>query len=203
MAGNLAAYRTLIKAWLATTTDPATWTDAIIDEGLRHALMEFSAAAPPAEATVTVGTAGRAQDLAALTDLDEIAAIGWPWNDGDQVFIPCRWRRVGATGVIVESGIPAAGDKMRVRCWRRCAVQGLDGATATTVPDAREHLVVVGAAGHTLLLRVRQVAEHPAVPAAAAAVLQAVAAAWLAQYRAGLARMVVGSGVIAWGDVGL
>ena len=64
MGSNLAGYRTTIRNCLAASTDVATWTDAMLDEGLRHALLEFTVAAPPVESTVTVTTAGRIQDLA-------------------------------------------------------------------------------------------------------------------------------------------
>ena len=105
--------------------------------------------------------------------------------------------------MVFLNGEPAAGDLIHLRHYRRYAVEGLDGAASTTVPASAEHLLVVGAAAHALLVRARQLSENPAVPEGAGGALLKLAGIRLQEFRAGLERIAYGDTRLVWGDVGL
>jgi hypothetical protein len=201
MALTLADYREQMRGVLATALDASTWTDALLDAGLRSALLYLAERLPPVEVTLTC-VAGRTQPLTALPDLLTLAAVGWPWDDAEGVWRGVRWRWVGSAAIHIESGVPVAGDGLRLRYWRRLTVSGLDGATATTLPDRHADLVATGAAGYALLGRVRQMGENPAVPKAAAATYVQVAGALIAQFSDGCRLLDGTASTPAWPQIG-
>jgi len=59
---------------------------------------------------------------------------------------------------------PESGDAVRVWYQRLCALNGLDGAWATTIPDEAETLIIQGAVGYVAEERIM---EKPATASAA------------------------------------
>ncbi|MBK8799354.1 MAG: hypothetical protein IPM07_25000 [Anaerolineales bacterium] len=202
MALTLADYRERVRSVLATALDASTWTDALIDAGLRSALLYLAERLPPVEATLACA-AGRTQPLTTLPDLLTIAAIGWPWQANEEIFHAARWRWASNAAIHIESGVPAAGDLLRLRYWRRLAVSGLEGATATTLPDRHADLVATGAAGYALLGRVRQVGENPAVPKDAARTYVQVAGDLIARFSDGCRLLDGTASTPAWTQIGV
>jgi len=202
MALTLADYRERVRSVLATALDASTWTDALIDAGLRSALLYLAERLPPVEATLACA-AGRTQPLTTLPDLLTIAAIGWPWQANEEIFHAARWRWASNAAIHIESGVPAAGDLLRLRYWRRLAVSGLEGATATTLPDRHADLVATGAAGYALLGRVRQVGENPAVPKDAARTYVQVAGDLIARFSDGCRLLDGTTSTPAWTQIGV
>jgi hypothetical protein len=160
---TITEYATQVRAVLQSGVDYTLWYGALPDAGLRQALLYLSEHLPPVEATL-VCAAGREQDVSAVAGLLSVAAVGWPWDDDAGVFRPVRWRWVDGGRVHIESGVPAAGDGLRLRYWQALTIAGLDGAASTTVPDAWFNTLAIGAAAYTVLTRLRQTAEHPATP---------------------------------------
>ena len=207
MPFTLTDARADLDALLATAVDAATWTSALKDEALRAALSAFSLLGPVYESTVTLAAGGAEQALAALIPgLLTVEALAWPWADGLPLDAQAvAWRPAGAPGsvLIAGGGVPAAGDAARVRY--RCAhtLNGLDGAAATTVPDAYRLTLAAGAAEAACGLRLRQIGENPAIPAAAAAALEAARARYARAFAEMLALLVARSPRPSWPGIGL
>jgi len=195
-------YRTTMRSVLAATIDAGTWTDALLDTGLRLALHYLGEHGPPAETTL-VCTEGREQDMSGVAGLLGVAAVGWPWDDTEAIFRHARWRWAAPGMIHLESGVPAEGDHLRLRYWPALTISGLGGATATTVPDALLTPVATGAAGYALLQRLRQVGEHPAPPKATGALYTQIAGEWVSVLAAAAHRWANAVPGPAWGAIGL
>ena len=166
MPFTLVALRAEVLTALAALDDNATWDDALLDEALRRSLRALDAYGPVYEATHTVSVAGAEQDLRALPGLLEVTGLAWPWWEG-QIFEGAaqRWRTLGEAGrVQLRSSCPAVGDALRVRYRKAHSLEGLDDATATTVPAALRALLAMGGACYAAQLRARQAIENPALP---------------------------------------
>ena len=194
--------RERVRALLGATLDATSWPDSVVDAGVRQALPVMAEHLPLAETTL-VCASGRAQDLSGVADLHAIGALGWPWSDEERVFRHVRWRLVGDGVVHIESGVPAAGDGLRLRYWRRLQIAGLDGATATTAPASLITLLATGAAGYTLLVRIRQLGENPAAPDDAARSYIHLAGTLIADFRAGCGRLDPLVAPPVWATIGL
>lgn len=196
---SITQYRSNVLGLLASALDSGTWTFSIIDAGLIRALQYACLALPPVEVSLTcVGS--REQDVSGVSDLFDIAQVGWPYDEQDGVFHPVRWYWVGTTQIYLVSATPAAGDKLRLRYWKRQTINGLGGATETTVPDALADALAAGAAGYALLTRLRQVGEYPAPPKDTMGVYVRLAGEFIGQMVSGFERRGVANP--AW-QVGL
>jgi hypothetical protein len=160
----LTDYRSDLDNLLATAVDSSTWTTAIKDEALRHALLEYNEL-NVYESSFTVSNSGEEQDLSSLTALNQILSLAWPWSDGEVYeHRLVRWRYTANQTVYIEDGEPNANDLIRVRYTRLHAIQNLDGAAATTVPDRHRLLIGLLACAWASDLRIRQLSENPAIP---------------------------------------
>ena len=110
--------RSNIRAALGTAVDTSSWPDYLLDASVRQALPLLAEHLPPDEETI-VCTAGHEQDFSALTDLYQIAAIGWPWSDDEGIFRHVQWRPLGKRHIYIEGGKPCAGDGLRLRYWKK------------------------------------------------------------------------------------
>jgi hypothetical protein len=195
-------YRADLDELLATAVDNATWTDAIFDAALRRGLTLYDMRRVY-EDDFTVTSAGHTQDLSGLADLNEVLALAYPWRDGaifDQQAV--RWRSVGDQTVVLAGYAPQVDEVIRVRYTRRHTVEGLDGATATTVPERHRLVVGLAAAAYACDLRRRQLSENPAQPASAVATLEQLAARFRADFFRYL-HLIQPSDVVAWAAFGL
>lgn len=166
MPFTVVALRAEVVAALAAAGDTATWSDLLLDEALRRALRAIDEFGPVYEATLAVVTAGAEQELSGLSGLIEVTGLAWPWQEG-RLFeeVAVRWRTLGEPGrVRLQTGVPAAGDLLRVRYRKAHALEGLDSASATTVPSALRGSLALGGASYAAQLRTRQAIEHPALP---------------------------------------
>jgi hypothetical protein len=176
---NLAGYRAAMGALLGSAVDASTWTTAILDEGLRNGLVQIDPWIVY-EDEFAVVTAGRSQNVT-ITRLNTILTIAWPWQEGvEWAQYKTRWRWVAPNTRYFTHDIPQAGDKIRVRFTLRHAVENLDGATATSVPDRWERPLVYMGCAEALRIRARQLSENPAVPRDAARTLERIADGWQA-----------------------
>lgn len=202
MMSTLADYRADLDGLLATAVDAATWTTALKDAALRLALQEYDARLVY-ESSMTVTTAGAQQDLAGITGLDEALALAYPWGDGaDFASRTVCWRYVADQTILLEEVSPQAGQVIRVRHTCLHTLEGLDGATATTVSERHRRLVGLAAAAWCCELRRRQVSENPAITEEAAQVLAALAEHFRTMVQQWLSRSQTG-GVLRWAGVGL
>jgi len=199
---TITEYRAGMRAVLATSVDPGTWTDALLDAGLRRALHYLAEHGPPAETTLAC-VARREQDLSGVAGLLGVAAVGWPWVEAEAIFRHVRWRWAGLGVVSIEGGVPAEGDALRLRYWVQQQISGLDGAAATTVPAALREALVTGAAGYVLLQRLRQVGEHPAPPLQTGRLYTQIAGDWVSVLAQSVHRWANAAPGASWGSIGL
>jgi hypothetical protein len=199
----LADYRTDLDNFLATAVDSSTWTTALKDEALRQALADLDGHLVY-ETTFTVVSAGYEQDLSAIPALYQVLALAYPWPEGARFeeHSCVSWRLTGPNRVYFEHREAQAGDAIRVRYAMRHAIDDLDAAAATTVPEQLRRTLVRGAAAYCCELRIRQLSENPAEPKEAPSLLRQLADSWRAEFHADLSRTSTRRHV-SWSSIGL
>lgn len=162
---TLADFRTWARLALSDSGS-LIWSDAEIDQGLRQALSEYSAALPCSQETVLElpgegwevaldGLEGLLRVLdcrypfdSSLSSAAQPAnqALSWRlwWDDARPVL---ELRTVGGR-------VPQAGEEIRLWYSKPHTIQDLDGAAASSVLAGHEQLLVSGAAGYAALQRV-------------------------------------------------
>jgi len=164
MPWNLATYETRIQNLLADTS-AAIWSTGWIDDALRQALMEYSAALPIEQAgTVTLAGDGREIDVSTLTGLANVHAVWLPYTASDPEDPPNArhfrfWPNLNKV-YIVGGPEPDTGDVARVFYTKAHTIDDLDSATETSVSANDEHLLVRGAAGLCATTRALDLAEQ-------------------------------------------
>jgi len=154
----LAAYRTRITNSLDDTK--GKYSDAIIDEALRKVLNEYTRATPNIKThTHTVSTAGRVQTLLAA-NLIAIIQLVHPYDS--TLTDPFIYNREdfsllqmdgSPTLYFFGNDIPQVDEKIYVKFAGKQTITDLDSATATTVRDDHEDILIVGASGQAAMMR--------------------------------------------------
>ncbi|MCC7361227.1 MAG: hypothetical protein IT317_17205 [Anaerolineales bacterium] len=203
MTTTLATLRARVAARLVDAGS-AVFSTATLDEALRSALAEYSAARPAtAEVVLTLPGAGREVALDALDDLGAVLEVWWPYDS----LAPEAWPPPRATGwrlawddarpVLVLSALggaqPQAGDELRLWYTRPHTLQDLDGAAVTSVPAAHTSGLVTGAAGYAAASQHINQAGSVRLDAHESGDLSAWAAARLTAFRAWLGTLAGGS----------
>lgn len=202
MTADLADYRESIDAILATAVDSSTWSTAIKDQALRSALAEYDEHFTY-EASLTVSSTGREQDISSIAGVKDVLAAAYPWTDGaDFATRQQRWRYVADQSIYFEGVEPHAGETLRVRYTKAHTLKDLDSAAATTVPDRHRQLLATLAASYACTLRLRQIGENPAIPDQAAEVLAEVSGR-LAAAAGHLFVRARSAEPVAWQEIGL
>lgn len=164
MANDLASYLASLNLTLATAVDSSTWTDALLTDAIRQARNAYNRNILY-ETSFTVTVAGYSQDLSGITDMLDIHAIAYPWQDGlvfeDHV---THWRFTTHLVVYFDDARPAVNEILRLRHSKLHHVKDLDAAAATTVPTIHARIVNLAAAAWACTLRRRQITENPALP---------------------------------------
>lgn len=199
---NLAAYRTAARDH-ARDGGATVWTDAQVDTALRAALEAYSrVTARTVVGTLTLGSSGREISLASLTGLLTVREVWLPYSasapehpPNQRYFIPLS----PTTVYIADSAEPAAGEVARVFYLALHTVDGLDGATATSVPAWHEQGLALGAAAYAAEARARQLTEAENVTSATRRWANDWAAGWLQAWQEWLAEVAVTeSGTVSW-----
>jgi hypothetical protein len=132
-----------------------------VDEAIRWALARYSEVNPEVViTTVTLSSAGREVDISSITDYEHVTRVWVDYDSSDPEYPP-RWRdfEVWPGDILFvddAQGEPDSGDVIRVWYTRKRTLTGLDGASATSLPDMDDTLVVVGAAGFVAQERVQE-----------------------------------------------
>ena len=161
---DLADYQVRISQVLEDP-DNSRYTDDLICEALRWALAEYSKASPQVtEGVIVIAASGREQSLASLIGITAVLEIEYPYAAGrkDQNLYERFWsyRRGNALYVQLNgSRVPLAGESLRVRYTKDHTIDGLDGWLSTTVFEADETIVVMGAAGKAAGIRANKLIE--------------------------------------------
>lgn len=135
-----------------------------LDEAIRWALHRYSEMSPDRKITsVTLSAAGREVDISSVSGYIEIERVWWDYDSGDPEHSP-RWRDFelwpGDILFINEADEPASGDVVRVWYTLLHTLNGLDSATATTIPADADTLIVTGATGYAAQERVQEQAQR-------------------------------------------
>jgi hypothetical protein len=131
-----------------------------IDEALRWALHRLTEILPDRTiTTVTLSSTGREIDISSITDYIEIERVWWNYDSSDPGHPP-KWRNFelwpGNLLYVKDPSEPASGDIVRIWYTRTQSLNGLDGASTTTIPRDTETLLVTGASGYTTQQRVQE-----------------------------------------------
>jgi len=142
----------------------ARYSEAVIAEGLRLALEEYSRAAPQiGEITITVENPGRDQAVVGVDRLLYILSVQFPVSAGSAPEVSRFTARLCAglqmISIAPPAPVPQAGEQIRVVYAAQHTVAGLDAAEATTVPVVDFGLLVQGAAGHAMSIRADSIVE--------------------------------------------
>ena len=206
MGLDLIGYRNLIRAELRDMNG-AVWTDAQLDHALRAALGEYSLALPrQVIGQVTLASDGWEIDVSGLSGLLGVWEVWLPYEDDlfDGAARPRRraYRLLTSALLRIEGGSrPAAGDVARVFYYAMHTVNGLDGASVTTVSTWHEQELARGAAALAAEARARQVGESENVTGGARFVTRRWAEDAGDRWRRWLARQgAAQTGVLQWGE---
>ena len=173
------------------------WLDADLEAAIGEALRLLSAAAPAGyTAALTLAADGKELSLAALTDLLGVSEVWYPYTAATagvgEVLAVCPFRFFwdGDTPTLrlePEDGrIPRAGEGLRLFYTGVLKLDGLEGATLTTLPARDEALVALGAAGQAALSRALDLMETPSQDLYAVTLLAVWGRSRLKEFNAGL-----------------
>jgi hypothetical protein len=131
-----------------------------IDEAIRWTLYRYTEVYPQHKiASLTLAAAGREVDISSLTGYIDIQRIWWEYTSTAPEYPP-NWRDFevwpGDIVFINDGEEPGAGDKVRVFYTLPHTLNGLDSATATTIPERDINLIVTGATGFAAEERVQE-----------------------------------------------
>jgi hypothetical protein len=151
-------------AYLLQDSTNVSFTTGEIDTGIRSAMADLSLVSPvETETIITLASSGREIILSpttftTLAGLTGVLEVWWPWyTTGGEVWPPNRvagFRLRENAGVYTlflfnnDGSQPQSGDKVRLWWTRPHVLNGLDGATATTLTADQKALVAIGAAGY-------------------------------------------------------
>jgi hypothetical protein len=154
-SATLSSLRDRVEQMLEDTTNTKFSTNAI-DEAITQALDLLTQYTPhKAIAALTLSAAGREVDLSSLTYID-VERVWWDYDESDPTHPP-NWRDFevwpGDILFINDPDEPASGDVVRVWYTAHHTLNGLAGASLTTLKAEHESAIVVGAAGYVALSR--------------------------------------------------
>jgi hypothetical protein len=160
---TLAAFRARLEAILAPIGN-RDWTDDALDEALRQARDRYTELVPPRTIeTVTLAADGREIDVSSLT-YTHIIRVWWDYDDTDPDHPP-NWRDFeiwpGDILYISDPQEPETGDVVRLWLEQRAAIEDLDSATSTTVPDEHDTVLLTGAAAYAAASLALERTEQP------------------------------------------
>ena len=126
------------------------WSATDVDDAIREALEQYSQVSPAhAIGTVTLSANGREIDISTLTKVVRVEKVWWDYDSTTPGYPP-NWRQFeiwpDKTLYIDDDDEPQSGDVVRIWYTKMHTVNGLDSATATTVPEEDISYLVSGAA---------------------------------------------------------
>lgn len=155
---NLAAMRDNVERDLDDAGN-AIWSTDEIDRAISRALVEYSKVSPlRAVTTINVTSETREFDLSGVSGLLRVAMVWWPYTAAEPEHPP-RWVKFRAwedTLYLLTEDEPQPSDLIRLYYLKKQAVEGLEGATATTVPADDEEVIILGATAYAALEKARK-----------------------------------------------
>lgn len=131
-----------------------------LDEAVRWALGRYNEINPETViTTIDLSADSREVDISSITDYLDILQVWWDYDSADPEYPP-KWRNFqlwpGDVLFIDAPSEPQSGDTVRLWYTRLRAINGLDGASTTTLPDEDETLILAGAAAMAAQERVQE-----------------------------------------------
>ena len=146
--------------------DAARWSTADVDEAIRTALQVYSRTNPHHAIGTITAVAGREQSLSTLTGLIRVEKVWWSYDSTTPGYPP-NWRQFevwpGSLLYIDDRTAPTAGQVIRVWYTKQHTINGLDSATATTLPAEDVDVIISGAAHFAARARAVELAESATV----------------------------------------
>jgi hypothetical protein len=135
------------------------WSDDELTAHIRRALGAYTSVAPQRlAATIDTAADVREYSLASLAGLMEVTDLWYPWDEDEPAYPPPRphWSMVRDGWLLLEVDDAPTGDGtdvLRVFYTAPHTIQGLDGATASTLDQQGEQLVILGATAYAAMQR--------------------------------------------------
>ena len=124
------------------------FTDADLDRAIARSLVELSRVLPYVQAaTLRTAAGSRRVDLSGLAGLWDVEAVEWPTG-----VHPRRWRRFELAPdkqsvTLLVTAPPSDAEDVLVQWAKGHTLDGLNGATSTTMPEECDELLLLGAYG--------------------------------------------------------
>jgi hypothetical protein len=139
------------------------WSTDDLDEAIRQALEHYSRIKPyQTLGTINLTAAGREISVSSLTGVVRVVHVWWDY-DSVTPGHPPQWRNFatwpGSKIYINDPSEPQSGDVVRVWYTKDHSINGLDSATATTIPSDDEATVIAGAAACAARFRAVELSE--------------------------------------------
>lgn len=154
---TLAELRDLVELDLDDSSN-AVWSTGDVDRAIARALYEYSQVNPQrTTGTITLSADGREISISSLSGLTRIVRVWHPYTAADPEDPPewRRWDLWGTTLRIIDGDEPANGDVVRVFYFKEHTINGLGGASSTTIPAEDERVIVLGAGAYAGLQKAR------------------------------------------------
>ena len=189
MTFRLTGIRERVEQKLADKTN-AIWDRTWLDEAIRDALFDYSQVNPQDKiGTVTAGSDTYELDISEVTGLLSVSEVWTPYTASDPEHPPNR----RAFKLWFDSKIlyfpnyqVPSGDVSRIFYTALQTINGLDGASSTTVPAIDETLLVAGALGHATTSRSIDLTEKVSIDPASSQQVRAWGLSKMQEFRAGL-----------------
>lgn len=189
MTFKLTGIRERVEEKLADKTN-TIWSRTWLDEAIRDALFDYSQINPQDKIdTVTASADTYELDISSLTGVLSVSEVWTPYTAADPEHPPHRrtFRHWFDSKILYFPGYQVQnGDVARVFYTALQTLDGLDGASSTTLPDIDETLLVTGALGHAATSRAIDLTEKVSVGQATAQQVRAWGLSKLQEFRAGL-----------------
>ena len=159
---TLTTLRDRVETVLQDSTN-AKWATGDVDESIERAIEMYSRRNPDhALGTIALAADGREISLSTLTGLLQVEKVWWDYDSGTPGYPP-NWRQFdvfpGKILYIDDPIAPSNGDTVRVWYTKVQALNGLNSATATTIPGEDITYIIDGAAGLALQSRAVELSE--------------------------------------------
>jgi len=207
MAYTLASLIDAVESMLKDSSNEY-WSTDEIEDAIRWTLAEYSAVNPRRlDSTIDDVAGSREYSLTSVTGLLRVIRVWWPYDSADPAHPPnlAPWYMLDDDTLYLDSeSEPDGTGRIRLFYTAGRTIDGLDGATETSVSDLDCELLIVGTAGRCALTKSRESIDTINVSSEVAGDWESWALARGKEFRAGLVRVaererMAGDARIRWG----
>jgi hypothetical protein len=154
---DLDTLRDMVKQDLDDTGNDV-WSTDDIDRAIKRALIDYSQVRPQeAVTTIELPADGREVDISSISGLTRVVKVWYPYDSSAAESPPrwVQWDKWAQTLYISSGDEPAGGKTVRIYYQKQHTIEGLDGASETTVPAEDEEVLIAGAGAYASLQKAR------------------------------------------------